>query len=79
MKEICAIKDEKKRTLDERIAQLIDLQERANRMNSVVKNVTLDEFERDLLHLNFANKGMPASEKYVDRFERLLQKVSTQE
>ncbi|CAD5234752.1 unnamed protein product [Bursaphelenchus xylophilus] len=76
---IIELKKEKKKLLEQRLQELVLLQNKANKMNQVVKNISLEEFEKELLSLDFQSKHrVPLSETYISQFENLLQKFENE-
>ncbi|CAD5219096.1 unnamed protein product [Bursaphelenchus okinawaensis] len=75
VEEITELKNQKKLEFEERLELLTALQNKANKMNQVVKNISLDELEKELLSLDFTSRHrVPLSQSFAQRFEDLLEK-----
>ncbi|CAD5218342.1 unnamed protein product [Bursaphelenchus okinawaensis] len=72
------LKNQKKLEFEERLELLTALQNKANKMNQVVKNISLDELEKELLSLDFTSKhSVPLSQSFAQRFD-LLEKFDNE-
>ncbi|KAI6226888.1 Protein regulator of cytokinesis 1-like isoform X3 [Aphelenchoides besseyi] len=64
--------------LENRRNELHKLQGLANRRNTIVKNITLEPVERDLLSLDMNSSGFVVSKSLIDNFKSLIDKFDAE-